>query len=75
MSALRVKPIYMLGELSEAMGISRRRVLRLLKAAGVHTEVLNHQRVIYASDIQARLPRLWQSFVMCDLKATAQVKG
>ena len=75
MSALNVKPIYTLVEMAKGMGMSRRRVLRLLRSAGITTELMRHQHIIYASDLQSKLPRLWQSFVVCDLRSANQVKG
>ena len=66
MTIKRLKPLYQLSELATAMSVSKRSVRRLLRLAKVPTEKLGGTVVVYASDLEVRLPKLWASLVACD---------
>jgi hypothetical protein len=66
MTQATLRPVYSLLELARLMSMSKKRALRLLVAAGVPKERLGRGYVVYASDLETRLPKLWLSLVSCE---------
>jgi hypothetical protein len=63
---LRLQAYYTLTELGLLTATGRKRVARLLHHAGIATRVFGGQRLVFVSDIEARLPELWASVVACE---------
>ena len=61
MQALPLRALYSLATLARAMGISCRRTKKLLEASEVH--VLRAGRCVYVplSELEERVPELWES--------------
>ena len=66
MTIKRLKPLYLLSELATAMSVTKKTVRRLHVLAKVPVEKLGGTVVVYASDLEVRLPKLWASLVACD---------
>ena len=55
---------------------SRGRVLRLLKRTGIEARWVGGQRLVFVVDIEAKLPELWQSLILCErARAMARALG
>ena len=61
-----LQPYYRIGELVELTDTSRRRVERLLRLAGVRPQWMGRQKLVWAADLEAQMPDLWRSLVVCE---------
>jgi hypothetical protein len=59
-------PAYTLTEMSRLTSMSPRRVRRMLDHAGIKYRRSGGQYLVFVSQIQARLPDLWDSVVTCE---------
>ena len=62
----KLKPYYRINELVELTDTSRGRVLRLLRRVGIEPRHAGVHRLIFASDIEEKMPELWRSLVVCE---------
>ena len=61
-----LRPYYRLSELMELTESRRNRLVRLLHRAGIETRRSGRVRLVFLSDIEARMPELWRSLVLCE---------
>ncbi len=62
----RLKPYFQINELVELTDTSRGRVLRLLARVGITPRAAGRFRLVFACDIEAKMPELWRSLVVCE---------
>jgi hypothetical protein len=63
---LTLQAYYTVTELGLLTATGRKRVARLLHHAGITTRRVGGQRLVFVSEIEARLPELWASVVACE---------
>jgi hypothetical protein len=61
-----LQPFYRLSELVDLTSTSRGRMLRMLAHAGIERRPVGGLKLIFVSDLKAKLPALWRSIVACE---------
>jgi hypothetical protein len=56
--------VYTIGELARLSGLSRYRMLRMLKGAGVKVHRSGRVFVVFLADLNTAFPKLWRSLAL-----------
>jgi excisionase family DNA binding protein len=63
---MKLQAFYTLSELAQRTDTTPRRVRRLLQHAGIPSQRIGGQRLVFTSDLEAHLPQLWASMIACE---------
>lgn len=62
---LKLQAFYSIGELARLTSMSKKRIRLMLTNVGITSHLEGGLRIVFISDIEARLPALWASIVAC----------
>jgi hypothetical protein len=63
---LPIQALYPLGHLARAIGVSHRRLQRLLKIEGVHVFRVGRFLFVPLTELEEKVPPLWESIKVAD---------
>lgn len=62
----KLRPYYRLTELMDLTEGSRKQLMTLLRHGGIKVRRSGRLCLVFAADIEARMPELWRSLVLCE---------